>query len=256
MMNSVTHLNGSAVTATDGTIGHVKEIYFDDQAWAIRYLVVDTGSWLSGRDVLVSPYAVKQPLAAVKNIDVALTRQQVEKSPAIDTHMPVSRRHEREYLDYYAYPAYWGGDAMWAMSAMPLVPPALQTPLETQEERAQIEKDVPAEDVHLRSSANVTGYDIQASDDSIGHVADFVFDDESWAIRYLVIDTRNWWPGGKKVLIGTHWIESIDWAAKTVHVKLTRAQIKSSPQYEEGGHINRDYEERLHDAHDRKGYWD
>jgi hypothetical protein len=231
-------------------------VYFDDHAWAIRYLVVDTGTWLSGREVLVSPYAVKQPLDAVKNIDVALTRQQVQNSPNIDTHLPVSRRHEREYLDYYAYPAYWGGDALWAMSAMPMVSPALQTPLETQEEREKIEKDVPTEDVHLRSSANVTGYDIQASDDSIGHVADFVFDDESWAIRYLVIDTRNWWPGGKKVLVGTHWIEDIDWAAMTVHVKLTRAQIKSSPEYEEGKPIDRSYEERLHDAYDRKGYWD
>lgn len=256
MMNSVSHLNRSTVTATDGAIGHVKEVYFDDQAWAIRYLVVDTGTWLSGREVLISPYAVRQPLGAEKNIDVALTRQQVEKSPNIDTHLPVSRRHEREYLDYYAYPAYWGGDALWAMSAMPLVPPALQTPLETQEERAEIEKDVPPEDVHLRSSANVTGYDIQASDDSIGHVADFVFDDESWAIRYLVVDTRNWWPGGKKVLVGTHWIEDIDWAARTVQVKLTRAQIKSSPEYKEGELINRGYEERLHDAYDRKGYWD
>jgi uncharacterized protein YrrD len=256
MMNSVSRLNGSTITATDGRIGHVIEVYFDDQAWAIRYLVVDTGTWLSGREVLISPYAVQQPIGLVKNLDVTLTCKQVEDSPHIDTHQPISRRHEREYLDYYAYPAYWGGDALWAMSAMPLVPPALQAPLETQEERARLDADVPAEDVHLRSSANVTGYDIQASDDSIGHVADFVFDDESWAIRYLVIDTRNWWPGGKKVLVGTHWIESIDWADRTVQVRLTRDQIKDSPKYEEGQPIDRDYEKRLHDAYDRKGYWD
>jgi uncharacterized protein YrrD len=256
MMKSVSQLNGSTITATDGEIGHVKEVYFDDQAWAIRYLVVDTGSWLSGREVLISPYAVTQPLDAVKNVNVALTRQQVENSPNIDTHQPISRRHEREYLDYYAYPAYWGGDALWAMSAMPLIPPTMQTPLETQAERARIDEDVPPEDAHLRSSANVSGYDIQATDDSIGHVQDFVFDDESWAIRYLVIDTRNWWPGGRKVLVGTHWIDRIDWADKTVFVKLTREQIKNSPQYEEGAPIDRAYEERLHDAYDRKGYWD
>jgi uncharacterized protein YrrD len=256
MMNSVSHLNGSSITATDGVIGHVKEVYFDDQAWAIRYLIVDTGKWLSGREVLISPYAVKQPLDTVKNVDVALTRAQVENSPNIDTHQPVSRRHEREYLDYYAYPAYWGGDALWAMSALPLTAPSPQVPLETQAERARLDADVPPEDVHLRSSANVKGYGIQATDDSIGHVQDFVFDDESWAIRYLVIDTRNWWPGGKKVLVGTHWIDHIDWAERTVYVKLTREQIKTSPLWEESVHISRDYEERLHDAYERKGYWD
>jgi len=256
MLTSVNQLNGSTITATDGEIGHVIEVYFDDHAWAIRYLVADTGTWLSGREVLISPYAVKQPLDAPKNIDVALTRKQVEDSPNIDTHQPVSRRHEREYLAYYAYPTYWGGDALWAMSAMPLVPPALQAPLETEAERARIEKDVPAEDVHLRSSANVKGYDIQATDDSIGHVDDFIFDDQSWAIRYLVVDTRNWWPGGKRVLIGTHWIDRINWADRSVHVRLTREQVKDSPKYEAGQPIARDYEERLHAVHERQGYWD
>ena len=255
MMNSVSHLNGSTITATDGEIGHVSQVYFDDQAWAIRYLVVDTGTWLSGREVLVSPYAVRQPLADVKKVNVRLTREQVERSPDIDTHQPVSRRHERDYLGYYDYPEYWGGDALWAMSAMPLVPPALQAPAETQAERAAIEKSVPAEDVHLRSSAAVRGYDIQATDDSIGHVDDFVFDDETWAIRYLVVDTRNWWPGGKKVLIATRWIDNIDWAGRTVAVKLTREQVKSSPAFEDIASIHRDYEMRLHQNYQRQGYW-
>lgn len=256
MMNSVSHLERSTITATDGTIGHVAEVYFDDDAWAVRYLVVDTDSWLSGREVLISPYAVRQPLGPGKNVDVALTRAQVEKSPHIDTHVPVSRRHESEYLAYYAYPAYWGGDALWAMSAMPLVPPALQTPKQMELEGVLSAQDVPAEDVHLRSSANVKGYDIQASDDSIGHVHDFLFDDETWAIRYLVVDTRNWWPGGRKVLVATHWIDGIDWADRTVKVRLTREQVRDSPAYDEGARIGRDYEERLHDAYDRRGYWD
>lgn len=256
MMNSISHLKGATISATDGDIGHVKEVYFDDHAWAIRYLVVDTGTWLSGREVLVSPYAVRQPLSTGKKVDVTLTRQQVESSPNIDTHQPVSRRHEQEFLAYYDYPVYWGGDALWAMNAMPMIPQALHRPLETQAERARLERELSPEDTHLRSSANVTGYDIQATDDSIGHVRDFVFDDESWAIRYLVIDTRNWWPGGRKVLVGTHWIDRIDWADKTVFVKLTRDQIKNSPAYEEGAPIDRAYEERLHDAYDRKGYWD
>ena len=256
MMNSVTHLKGSTITATDGQIGHVMEAYFDDQTWTVRYLVVDTGSWLSGRSVLVSPYAVKQPLDNVKNIDVSLSRHQVEHCPNIDTHQPVSRRHERDYLNYYAYPEYWGGADLWGMGPYPLVPEALPTAVETQVQSALREQDVPAEDVHLRSSAVVTGYDIQATDDSIGHVKDFVFDDETWAIRYLVVDTRNWWPGGKKVLVATRWIDRIDWADKTVYTKLTREQIKNSPEYDEDATVNRDFEKRLHAAVGREGYWD
>lgn len=256
MWNSISHLTGSKVIATDGEIGHVKEAYFDDQAWTIRYLVVDTGNWLSGRDVLISPYAVTQPLGSGKIIDVSLTRKKVNDSPNIDTHQPVSRQHEREYSSYYTFPEYWGGAELWYMSALPLLPDPLPTSVESEAECAAREAQVPAEDVHLRSSANVTGYEIQASDDSIGHVRDFIFDDESWAIRYLVVDTRNWWPGGKKVLLATHWIDSIDWADKTVFTKLTREQVKNSPAYEEAAPLNRDYEKRLHDAYSRIGYWD
>ena len=108
----------------------------------------------------------------------------------------------------------------------------------------------------MRSSAHVTGYDIQATDDSIGHVKDFIFDEASWAVRYLVVDTRNWWPGGRKVLLATRWIDRIDWAEQTVYTTLTRAQVKGSPEYEEAAIIDRDYEQRLHEAYGREAYWD
>ncbi len=257
MLNALSQLSGSTLTATDGEIGHVKQAYFDDQAWAVRYLVVDTGIWLSGREVLISPYAVRQPVGTGKTIDVSLTRQQVENSPDIDTHKPVSRQHERDYLDYYAYPQYWAGGELWSMSALPLLPPNLPIASDTDlaARRAARDAEVPAEDVHLRSSGVVTGYNIQAADHSIGHVKDFIFDDESWAIRYLVIDTRNWWPGGKKVLLATHWIDRIDWAEQTVYTQLTREQVKASPEYDESATLHRDYEQRLHDAYGREGYW-
>lgn len=254
MLNALSQLSGSTLTATDGEIGHVKQAYFDDQAWAVRYLVVDTGTWLSGREVLISPYAVRQPVGTGKTIDVSLTRQQVENSPDIDTHKPVSRQHERDYLSYYAYPEYWAGGELWSMSALPLLPP--KVPLAgTEAEIAAHAVEVPAEDVHLRSSAVVVGYNIQAADHSIGHVKDFLFDDASWAIRYLVIDTRNWWPGGKKVLLATHWIDRIDWAEQTVYTQLTREQVKASPEYDESATVERGYEQRLHDAYGREGYW-
>ena len=254
MLNSFSHLTGSTATASDGSIGHVKAAFFDDQWWTIRYLVVDTGSWLSERQVLISPFSVKQPLGSGGNIDLALTREQVKGSPDIDTHQPVSRQHELQFSGYYAYPEYWDGGALWGMGAYPMLT-YTPTPAEIAAAKAMRQRDVRAADVHLRSSTKVTGYNIQASDESIGHVQDFVFDDESWTIRYLVVDTRNWWPGGKKVLVATPWIDRIDWATSTVHVKLTREQVKNSPEYHEAQPLARDYEKQLHAAYDRQGYW-
>jgi sporulation protein YlmC with PRC-barrel domain len=251
MFKTLNQLSGSSVTATDGLIGHVKEAFFDDRSWAIRYLVVDAGTWLSGREVLISPYSVTQPLSLAKNINVVLTRQQVKDSPDIDTHQPISRQHEKQFMGYYAYPGYWYGGDMWGMGQHPILP----TLAEIDTAEAERQRDLDAVDIHLRNSAKVAGYDIQASDGSIGHVQDFVFDEASWAIRYLVLDTQNWWPGGKKVLLAKQWIDRIDWETKSVYVRLTREQIKKGPEYDETLAIDRGYEQRLHDAHNRKGYW-
>jgi hypothetical protein len=255
MFKTLNQLSGSSVTATDGLIGHVKEAFFDDRSWAIRYLVVDAGTWLSGREVLISPYSVKQPLPLEKNINVVLTRQQVKDSPDIDTHQPVSRQHEKQFMGYYAYPEYWYGDGIWGTGQYPILPLYRPNLAEIDAAEAERQRDLDAADVHLRNSAKVTGYDIQASDGSMGHVQDFVFDKASWVIRYVVVDTRNWWPGGKKVLVAKHWIDRIDWETSAVYVSLTREQIKNGPEYDETLAIDRVYEQRLHDAHNRKGYW-
>ncbi|MDN3920499.1 PRC-barrel domain-containing protein [Roseateles violae] len=257
MLNRVERINGATIAASDGAIGSVKEFYFDDERWVIRYLVVDTGGWLSERKVLISPYAIRQPLAAAgAPIEVRLTREQVRLSPDIDTHQPVSRRHERDYAGYYAYPDYWGGVDLWAMGGYPILPPPEAALPGEPRHPPREEEAVAPEDVHLRSSEHVSGYDIEASDGSIGHVKDFIFDDESWAISYLLVDTRNWWPGGRKVLIATDWIDSIDWSQSRVCVKLSREQVKASPEYEEAMVIDRAYEQRLHEAFERRAYWD
>ena len=255
MLDCVRHLDKSTVTATDGAIGHVQDVFFDDMRWTIRYLVVDTGRWLSGRQVLISPYAVKPLVEAARNIDVRLTRQQVTDSPDVDTHMPVSRQQESEVLAYYGYPNYWGGNGLWAMGGYPYFPVAPPTEAELPQDKVARGAPAAARDGALRSAAHVEGYAIHAIDGNIGHVSDFIFDNETWAIRYLVVDTRNWWPGGKSVLIAVHWIDAIDWSAQGVRVKITLAQVRSSPVYDDRSPVHRDYEVRLHDAYDRTGYW-
>ncbi len=255
MLNTVSHLTESTVTASDGPIGHVKAAYFDDQAWAIRYLVVDTGDWTAGRQVLLSPYSVQQPVGHGESLTVKLSREQVRNSPDIDTHQPISRQHERALLGYYAHPTYWEGEGLWGMGNEPVAPSGLQREVQAEVDKALHERDVRAGDLHLRDATRVIGYDIQATDDSIGHVQDFIFDDLSWAVRYLVVDTRNWWPGGQKVLIGIQWIDRIDWATKSVFVTMTRDQVKRSPLYVDDSPLMREDEQQLHDVHGRTGYW-
>ncbi len=259
MLRSIKDLKGHSIDATDGEIGKIEELYFDDDAWTVRYIVVETGKWLIGRKVLLSPFSFRAPLATRGPMSVTLTRKQIEGSPDVATHRPISRQHETELMSYYGYPTYWGMGGVWGAAMYPRVP--YVTDLREDVQRTQVgsadadAQAARAEDSHLRSSAEVTGYSIEAKDGSIGHVEDFLFGDEAWTIHYLVVDTRNWWPGGRKVLVATRWLDAIDWNARTVRVALDREQIKKSPEYREGEAPDRDYETRLHQTHGRVGYW-
>src|ERR1017187_6371086 len=247
MLRNITQLKGFAIRARDGEIGSLEQFYFDDQSWAIRYLVVNTGDWLSGRLVLVSPLALRQAEWQSKRLDVALTKTQIENSPPIDTHQPVSRQHEAAYLGYYGYPSYW---------AAPNYPAALEVRREVVAEAEALQAQAGREpaDVHLRSTEAVTGYHIQATDGEIGHVRDFIVDDETWAIRYLEVDTRNLWPG-KKVLVSPQWINRVSWADSKVYVDMTTANIQNGPVWDDSIPVTREYEHRLYDYYARSPYW-
>jgi sporulation protein YlmC with PRC-barrel domain len=249
MLNSVSHVTEARVMAVDGDIGPVQDLLFDDRSWVIRYLVVDAGTWLAERDVLISPYSVKQPLGQDKRIDVALTRRLVRTSPALDIDQPVSREQEQEFLRHYHYPAYWDGGGLWALGPTPY-PSVAPLPRTVHEST----HDYPV-DMQLRSAERVSGYEVQAGGHGIGPVQDFIFDDESWQIRYLVVDTRSWWPGGREVLVGLPWVDRIDWPKQQIHVTLTREQVRCSPVYQDAASIHRDYEVLLHANYERPGYW-
>src|ERR1039457_4137580 len=197
MLTNATHLKGLVIRATDGELGTVDQLYFDDETWAIRYLAVETGGWLGGRPVLISPFSVVHADLLDKRLDVALTKKQVENSPDINTHLPISRQHEAAYLGYYGYPYYWGGPYMWGPAFYPV---GLVSPVTASAEAMAEKIGRETTDSHLRSTEAVAGYSIEASDGEIGHVDGFVVDDEAWAIRYIEVATRNWWPG-KKVLV-------------------------------------------------------
>jgi uncharacterized protein YrrD len=241
-------LKGYKLDSLDGEIGHVEEFFFDDQFWTIRYLVANAGNWLTGRQVLISPYALVGVKKEQQLIAIHLTKQQIENSPAISSHIPVSREFEKSYYGYYGWPLYWSGPFMWGYGPY----------LERDPEKWQLnyqDEDQKEFDPNLRSTRDVTGYHIQATDGNIGHVEDFIIDDTTWAIRYLVIDTQNWWPG-KKVLVSPEWIEHISWSESTVFIKISRNAILLSPEYSEEYLLDREYEIRLHRHYDRQGYWD
>jgi hypothetical protein len=248
----------------DGEIGAVDQFYFDDEAWTIRYLVVDTGGWLSGRMVLISPISVRKADWEARRVDVALTKAQVENSPDISTHKTVSRQHEIEYMGYYGYPAYWGGLSLWGPGYYPgaLMPPpegppspATVSPNFTVSRAAGTPDAAEEGDSHLRSSAEVDGYTIAAIDGEIGHVDGFLIDEDTWAIRYIEVATRNWWPG-KKVLLSPGWIQRLSWENASAVVFLTREAIRSAPEYREGMTVTREYEQQLYRHYGQPPYWD
>ena len=251
MLTNAKHLKGLQIRAKEGDIGTVDEFYFDDETWAIRYLAVQTGGWLGGRQVLISPFSIVQADWRANRLDVALTKKQLENSPDINTHLPVSRQHEAEYNLYYGYPYYWGGPYLWGPALSP-VGLAISTSPSTEAIADRIGSE--SADSHLRSSEAVTGYSIEAADGEIGHVDGYVVEDEAWAIRYIEVATRNWWPG-KKVLISPAWIERVSWPESRVYTGLSRAAIQGTPEYVESIAITREYENRLYSHYGRPPYW-
>ncbi len=245
MLINVKTLIGFKLNSLDGEIGKVKEFYFDDQHWTIRYLVADTGNWLTGRQVLVSPYSFEGISKTDELFSIGLTKKQIEDGPSIEAHVPISRQFEESYHGYYGLPMYWGGPYMWGTEPFIIK--------DQEESKEQIYRER-TWDSHLRSSAEVTNYDILASDGSIGHVSDFILDLETWAIRYLVVDTGKLWPG-KKVLIAPKWIKHVSWTGQSVLLDLSQEAVKSAPEYDKETIPNRDYEQDLHQYYSREGYW-
>jgi sporulation protein YlmC with PRC-barrel domain len=264
MLRSLRDLEGYVISATDGSIGQVKDVYFDDKSWVVRYLIVDTGSWLSSRKVLISPIAIGQSNSGDRVLPASISREQVKNSPDIDTDKPVSRQHEMEYLGYYEYPYYWGGAGFWGAGVYPSAmlmgvgfagSDAAHATAQAAEARAAREavrhQD---DDPHLRSGHAVMKYDIEASDGGVGHVQGLLIDEETWAIRYLIVNTSNWWVG-HQVLIAPQWIKSVSWPDHSVMVNLTRQAVKDAPPYNSAVTLDREGESRLHKHYASAGYW-
>nr|MBC7613946.1 PRC-barrel domain-containing protein [Pseudopedobacter sp.] len=230
MQHTINSLIGFKMDATDGEIGEVKEFYFDDESWAIRYLVLETGNWFFHKKVLIAPQALLSPDWKNKNFPINLTKAQIKSSPDIDTDQPISLRQEIEMYGHYAWQRY-GGSGFYAGGTAGVMdlPPIIDEEIIKANDPAV---DHTKEDPHLRSTEIVTGYHIHAIDGEIGHVKDFMMDDQTWTLTNLLIDTHNWF-GGKKVLIPVRHVKEILWADYKINLDTTTAFIKDEPSFKE-----------------------
>ena len=252
MIRSVKGLEGFVIGAVNGTIGKVTDFYFDDEAWVIRYAVVDTSAWL-GREVLLSPYSMGEPDWGREVLPVTVTMEQVKNSPGVDTDEPITRQYEKSYLGYYGYPYYWGGSGLWGEHDHPGVL--------TSSSAGGYRGYLPAPstnaahaDPHLRSCNAMTGHHLHATDGEIGRIQGFLVDDQSWSIRFIIVNSTNWWLG-HHVLVSPEWIRNINWSRSDVTVNLDRQAIKDAPAYDSDTDVGRDAEVTIYNHYSRNGYW-
>jgi hypothetical protein len=265
MLNVISSLKGFELKATDGGLGTVSDFLFDDSTWKVRWMVVDTGRWMSGRKVLIHPSAVVSAEYGARELTVALSKAQVEESPDILEDRPVSRQMQNDLYSYYGRDPLWGGGmfgaGMYGEAMYGGAISALATPMSAQvgfgasatREAERGEPDLDDGDPHLRSMTEVAGYHVHATDGTIGHVENFLVDSETWGVRYLVVDTSNWWVG-QHVLISPHAVKDVDWSGHRIGLDIARDKVRTSPSWNPADTINGEFAKRLHSHYDWPAY--
>jgi hypothetical protein len=264
MLIAFDKIRSRRIHARDGDIGSVDDLFFDDSTWDSRYFVIDAGTWLTGRKVLLVPEMIQGPLTEKDAIPVKLTQEQVRHSPDVDTAMPVSRRHQIALHSYYGWPSYWGGmfpmgpglagDAPLALPIRPIEEDLVGSAKKGDIDRRTQEGSDEEWDPHLRSVREIDGYAAHANDGDIGHVKDLVIDDAGWQVRYVIVKTGGWLRG-IHVLLASSWLRDVSWRESSVHVDLTRDEISDSPPLDVSHPITRQYEEELFRHYSRSRYW-
>lgn len=262
MLRKLHSLKSFVVNGKNGKLGKVDDFYFDQKQFVVRYLVIDTGNWLEHEETLISTHAIDNVDFDNSTIHVNLASEQLEDSPSIEKNEPISKAKEKALIEYFGWPDYWkkthSSDSELIHAGITERKKLLNYKTLKKEEAAKKKSEIV--ETNLRSLEEVRGYKIHAKDDKFGHLEDlFVEEEDSWIIRYLLIDTRNIMEG-KSVLIAPDWIESISWFDKEIFVNKDKEEIEESPEYEEPkeakSYIDKNYEELLYDHYDEKKYWE
>jgi hypothetical protein len=247
MLIDAGQLMGYAIHAEDGELGRCKDFLFDDRDWTVRYVVAETGKWLTGRKVLLPPGKIETPDFSDRRLPVALSKEQIKGSPPLHEHEPLSRQYEIMWFDYYGISEYWLEEDKIGMTENPT---AL---LVAEQESATASKK--KEETHIFSVAELTGATIVASDGDIGHLADFLVDLKAWKVRYAIVDTRNWLPG-KQVCVSITCVEWVDPSKMRVEIGLSKEKIRNSPEYNPVEPMTEEYQVVLHDYYGWPKYWE
>lgn len=233
MQRGLNGLTGYTIKARNGELGKVAEFYFDDETWIIRYMVVETGNWLFNRKVLI-------PHKALGSVDwdegifhVNLTMKQVSDSPDIDSKMTISRAQEIELYSHYSYSNYWG-EPFYTESASAMVANSIPSAEAVQMPKKQ------KKDSHLCSSEKIKGFQIQTHEGMAGLVADFIVDDVTWMLNFMVISRHNR-SQDENMLISPKWIEEIDWIESKVSVNISKETIEQGPGFDPLIPVARDF---------------
>ena len=256
MLHSADDLKACQIQSIDGDLGEINDLYFDDEAWVIRYLVVTTNNWFFKREALVSPIALDTPDWVNKTMQVNLSQKQVDHSPDISVHKPVSRQQEYKYFCYYGYPLYWGGSGLWGEGLYPGGLMLENENINEQPNAAQAKAYAESQnnDPHLRSWDKIKGYLVNGSDGEIGHIQDLLIDEQTFAVRYIVVRANYWWIG-HDFLVAPQWFNDMKWSDSSVKVNHTREEVKGAPIYDSLVKIDRDSEIAMHKHYERQGYW-
>ena len=246
MLRSIQSLKNFTMMATDGEIGKVKDFYFDDHSWTLRYLVVETGNWLFGRKVLISTAALHAPDWKSHSFPVSLTIDQVKHSPDIDTDKPVSRQHETDLQNHYLWPSN-GGGLGFTTSGMVGGVIAPDIPFEDQIASEMHRADLETGDKHLESVKQLKGYTLRAIDDEVGKVEDFLMEDTNWTIPFLVIETGDWY-SGKRILTPTRFVDTIQWRDTSVNLLKSKDSLKNSPEFDYTQPLNEEYIRKFYNS--------
>jgi len=249
MLRSLKELERYTVSAVDGEIGNVDSFLLDGEHWIVRYLIVRTKGFLQGQEVLVSPISFSKIDWSDLRFNVTLTKDKVRCSPPFDPRMPFTRELEGEVFQYYGYEPHWGFAGHWGPGIFP-------SSLATSKGNADLTGHTDGSTgEHLRNARELRGYHVVGTDGEIGHIEDFILQDETWQIRYLVVDTSNWW-FGEKVLLSPKWTTKISWEDKLVYVDMSRHAVQKSPKWEPGNVVEREYEARLFGHYGLPQYWE
>ena len=238
---------GRTIRAEDGRIGHCRDFLFDETMWTIRYLIADTGGWLPGRKVLLSPISIDLPDPVTGDLPVQLSRAQIEKAPELPLEAPVSQQYESRYHTYYGWPFYWRGPYTWGVHSYP------RSLRDLPAKNGMSDAEGASADLH--SVAEVIGYRIHSTDGEFGRVKDFIVEMETWMIRYLIVDTSRWLRC-YLVLIAPQWVSEVDWLSECISLEMEKDRIRHAPAYDAEVRIDRKYEKRLYDYFEKSRYWE